>query len=557
MPRLNLQLKTRLALAVVLAVVVTAVAVTVVSQLVIRRDMREELGGQQFTVLKLTATALDAGFADRRAALRMLGEGIPHAMRHDSVRLQRYLEQHLSLKSLFFNVTVAKAGGELVANYIDPSQNGRFSMAGRDYLVDTVKNKKGLISRPLKSQMSQRLVVLMTEPLFDTQGNVELVLVASIDLKEHNFLGQLTNVRLGKSGQIYIITTDGVVVEHMDKNRILQHVNAVGGESAGSKAALAGFEGSMEGLDRNGEWTLFSFKRMDSTPWIVGAHYLARDAYASIAEMQRRALWISIVLTVLAGLLAWWFVNHLFEPLARLHAHIQRIRRNKSLELSPGKVRDDELGDVQGAFNALMQERQDIEAELREARTRQEEMNKTLERLALEDALTGLANRRQFDRILHEEFNRAARTGLSLAVIMMDVDYFKQYNDLYGHMAGDKALRQLGNVIREINVRPEDLLARYGGEEMAVLLPGSGLDGALMVAERIRQAVEALAIEHRASPTGHLSISLGVSSIAPQHPVDSPDTVLHEADEALYLAKAAGRNCIRSIKDLKKAQSVA
>ena len=554
MSRLNLELKTRLALAVVVAVVVTAVVVTAVSLFVIRRDMREELGGQQFTALKLTAAALDAGFEDRRIALRLLAEGIPDSARHNSQQMQRFLEQHLSLTAQFFNVTVVEANGNVLSNYLDSSQVNRFNMTGRDYLEQTLKTKKGVISKPLLSKMSNRPVVLMTEPVLGSRGEVDLVLVGSIDLKENSFLGQFTNVQLGNTRTMFILAGDGTVVEHKDKSRVLQPMDAAGGRSLADEAALKGFEGSMEGLDRTGEPALYAYKRMTATDWIIGAHYPARDAYASIAGMQSRAIMVAAVLTLLAGLLSWWFVSRLLQPLHRLHAHIQRIRQDKTLEQLPGEVRADELGEVQGAFNALLAERKNIEVELDEARVHLEEMNKTLARLALEDALTGLANRRQFESGLHEEFNRAARTGLSLAVIMIDVDYFKQYNDLYGHMAGDKVLRRLGSAIRDTNVRPEDLLARYGGEEIAVLLPGAKLDGAMMVAERIRISVQKLEIEHTASATGFLTISIGVSAVAPQRQVDNPEDVLREADEALYLAKAAGRDCIRTIEDLKLAR---
>ncbi|EJN00818.1 diguanylate cyclase [Herbaspirillum sp. YR522] len=554
MSRLNLELKTRLALAVVVAVVVTAIVVTAVSLFVIRRDMREELGGQQFAALRLTAAALDAGFEDRRIALRLLAEGIPDSARHNSVQLQRLLEQHLSLTAQFFNVSVVDGNGSVLANLVDPSQANRVSLTGRDYLEQTLKTKKGIISKPLLSKMSNRPVVLMTEPVLGARGEVEMVLVGSIDLKENNFLGQFTSVQMGNSRSMFILAGDGTVIEHKDKSRVLQHVDAAGGSRPASQAALKGFEGSMESPDRDGEPALYAFKRMSTTDWIIGAHYPARDAYAAIAAMQNRAILVAAILTLLAGLLSWWFVSRLLQPLQRLHAHIQRIRQDKTLEQLPGEVRADELGEVQGAFNALIAERRNIEVELDEARVHLEEMNKTLARLALEDALTGLANRRQFERGLNEEFNRAARTGLSLAVIMIDVDYFKQYNDLYGHMAGDKVLRRLGSAIRDTNVRPEDLLARYGGEEIAVLLPGAKLEGALMVAERIRLSVQKLEIEHTASATGFLTISIGVSAVAPQRQVDNPEDVLREADEALYLAKAAGRDCIRTIEDLRLAK---
>lgn len=556
MPRLNLELKTRLALAVVFSVVVTAIVVTAISLFIIRRDMREESGAQQFTALQLTASALDAGMNDRRASLRVLGDGIPAAARHNAALLQAYLEQHPSLKGQFFNVTAVEPNGNVIGNYIDAAQVNRFSLAGRDYLVDTLKDKKGLISRPLQSKMSDRAVVLMTEPLLNARGEIELVLIGSIDLREHNFLGQFTNVKLGKSGFMYILSQDGIVVDFPDKSRILKHMDEDGGRSAVNESALKGFEGSTEGIDRNGENALYAFKRMETTGWIIGAHYLAKDAYAPIAEMQQRAILVAAGLTVLAGLLAWWFVTRLLDPLHRLREHIQRMRQDKRLEELPGEGGTDELGDLHRAFNGLVQERKRIEEELGDARVHLEEMNKTLARLALEDALTGLANRRQFERGLLEEFNRSARTGVSLAVIMIDVDFFKQYNDLYGHMAGDKVLQRLGWAIRDVNTRPEDLFARFGGEEIAVLLPGAALAGALMVAERLRAAVETLAIPHSASPTGLLTISIGISAVVPQRDVHRPESLLSEADQALYLAKAEGRNCIRTAEDLQKNSTV-
>jgi diguanylate cyclase (GGDEF)-like protein len=200
----------------------------------------------------------------------------------------------------------------------------------------------------------------------------------------------------------------------------------------------------------------------------------------------------------------------------------------------------------------LQSERKQLVEERDDARAHLEEMEKTLARVGLEDALTGLANRRQFERGLLEEFNRAARTNLSLAVIMIDIDLFDEYNASYGRMAGDKVLRRVGSAIRDTNVRPEDLLSRFGTQEIAVLLPGSRLEGALIVAERIRKSIEQLDIAHSASPTGRVTISIGIASVAPQRQVDEPETVLRESEQALALAKASGRDCIRTAEDLKR-----
>ncbi len=183
--------------------------------------------------------------------------------------------------------------------------------------------------------------------------------------------------------------------------------------------------------------------------------------------------------------------------------------------------------------------RRRLEQELRAA-------NAELSRLADFDALTGLANRRHFDRRLVSEWSRAMRLNRHLrfpvALVLLDVDHFKAFNDLYGHLAGDACLRRVAEVLRAATHREGDLAARYGGEEFACLLPGTDQDGAWSVAEAIRLQIEELAIPHGApgaSPT--LTISAGVAALAPL-PDSAPDQLLEAADLALYSAKAMGRN---------------
>lgn len=187
------------------------------------------------------------------------------------------------------------------------------------------------------------------------------------------------------------------------------------------------------------------------------------------------------------------------------------------------------------------------EAELREAKQALEQLNHALEMLSFEDSLTGLGNRRRFDASLVEECRNGARYQTALALIMIDVDHFKRYNDLYGHPAGDECLRLVGAAIREARMRTCDVVARYGGEEMAVLLPQTGRDGALAAAERIRQCVEALGIVHAGSPFGYVTISLGVAAFVPASPEDAATRLLANADRALYTAKGAGRNQTRFV----------
>ncbi|MGK5081474.1 sensor domain-containing diguanylate cyclase [Janthinobacterium sp. HLX7-2] len=186
--------------------------------------------------------------------------------------------------------------------------------------------------------------------------------------------------------------------------------------------------------------------------------------------------------------------------------------------------------------------RSKTEQKLRETGNELELINETLARLASQDGLTGLGNRRHFDESLFGEFSRAQRGETSLGLVMIDVDFFKQYNDIYGHVAGDECLREIGKVVGYSMRRPGDLAARYGGEEMVVLLPGTDLLGTLAVAESIRSAVQSMGIEHTGNPFGVVTVSIGVESFTPMHLASKPVELVEAADKALYKAKASGRN---------------
>jgi diguanylate cyclase (GGDEF)-like protein/PAS domain S-box-containing protein len=175
--------------------------------------------------------------------------------------------------------------------------------------------------------------------------------------------------------------------------------------------------------------------------------------------------------------------------------------------------------------------------------------NKTLQRLSNLDGLTEVTNRRRFDDVLKIEWKRANRSNSPLSLIFCDIDYFKLFNDTYGHQAGDECLRAVARVIRSNLRRPEDLVARYGGEEFILVLPNTDMEGAFHLAETIRKALVHQGITHRLSPIyPTITLSLGISSIIagqctdPQLLADMPDALIKLADQALYRAKQRGRN---------------
>ena len=170
--------------------------------------------------------------------------------------------------------------------------------------------------------------------------------------------------------------------------------------------------------------------------------------------------------------------------------------------------------------------------------------NRELKRLSSMDGLTGLANRRQFDQTLEREWQRAVRTELPLSLLFADIDYFKRYNDSYGHQAGDDCLKRIAGSLQKTVHRPADLVSRYGGEEFVMILPDTTSEGALAVAEKMLKNIDNLRIPHKNSDSAdHVTLSIGVATLCPQED-SSTDELVEAADKMLYRAKENGRNCI-------------
>ena len=174
-----------------------------------------------------------------------------------------------------------------------------------------------------------------------------------------------------------------------------------------------------------------------------------------------------------------------------------------------------------------------------------EESNRKLEALSHTDGLTGIANRRYFDEILSQEHGRHVRSGGELSLILLDIDHFKAFNDIYGHVKGDECLRQVARVIAESASRPADLAARYGGEEFVCILPETNSVGAVVIAQKIRLGIQALAIPHTGSSvSGHVTVSLGIVTVRCTINGSVVD-IVEQADAMLYQAKSSGRNQVK------------
>jgi diguanylate cyclase (GGDEF)-like protein/PAS domain S-box-containing protein len=192
------------------------------------------------------------------------------------------------------------------------------------------------------------------------------------------------------------------------------------------------------------------------------------------------------------------------------------------------------------------------------AEKRLEDAYHAVEALAITDGLTGLANRRRFDQSLIAEWRRSMRTHLPLSLLLIDADHFKAYNDTYGHLRGDSCLKQIAEAAQDVVARPGDLVARFGGEEFAVLLPSTAIDGAAHIAEEICTLLRTKKLPHKGNATGLVTISIGCASLVPRLGQTSTN-LIELADEALYQAKRNGRNsvcCSRSEDVIQAPQAV-
>jgi diguanylate cyclase (GGDEF)-like protein len=263
---------------------------------------------------------------------------------------------------------------------------------------------------------------------------------------------------------------------------------------------------------RDKEKRIFTVQTMRDYPFLIYIALLEKEAFADYYRLRDR-YWLMACLGSI-------FVAVFFTLLIRLlkqreKAEQQLLQMNEQL------------------MESVAQRTEELEA-----------ANVELQIMAMMDGLTGIANRRYFDDYYERSWRTAIRLGKPISVIMADIDWFKKYNDAYGHQTGDDCLRQVAVTMRSQTKRAADFVARYGGEEFIVVLPAADRDGAAKFAERVRQQVEMLAIEHSQSPYGRVTISLGVASVEPRMD-DDPLLLVEAADKALYEAKNAGKNCVR------------
>jgi diguanylate cyclase (GGDEF)-like protein len=286
-------------------------------------------------------------------------------------------------------------------------------------------------------------------------------------------------------------------------------------------------------LSFTGSRVVGSLKRVPQVPWSVLAETPADKAFREVNQFRNLAMLVMVSLLLVAAAGAYRFGLIIVRPLDRLIEGAQKVAAGH-LDVDLPVAGGDEVGYLTKVFNGMVWRLREGRKELDATNEKLLQQNEELEKLSLTDGLTGLANRRFLVQQLNEEAVRFRRTKKEFSVLMADVDHFKQYNDTFGHPAGDEVLKKVAHIL-EAAVREVDCVARYGGEEFCLMLPETSATGAAILAERICERVAAAEF-----PGQKITLSLGVASLPDNG--DTPDAVIAAADEALYQAKHEGRN---------------
>jgi len=286
----------------------------------------------------------------------------------------------------------------------------------------------------------------------------------------------------------------------------------------------------------------YESRKIGSLELLVDIDALVMEDVAWIQTLEKIFLGLVLLVSVIATVWQSYWIQQPLTQLQELSAGMGSGNYDTILNYQSS----DELGNLVRSFVTMREDIKERESEIHEANENLSQLNQKLEQISNTDTLTNLANRRHFDETLAKEISRHSRQSIPLALIICDIDYFKQYNDTYGHQQGDKCLRQVANSIKKTSARGEDLVARYGGEEFAVILPNTNEEQASKIAEKIRARVHDLDLSHKTSEVSdHVSVSLGFACVIPDSGTIMSD-LIEDADRALYRAKREGRNRVRA-----------
>lgn len=537
-------IKTRIIVFALLATIIPSVSMGWLSYVQNRKFLNEKIKQELRVVTTQVSRELDLWLKDRLYDVRVFSssyvvlenldkivdKGVAHVENVVALRrLKDYLKSVREKIVDYEELMLLDLEGKIVAT----SSKQATSVTLPNKWLPRAQANKHTIGKPYWDETLQAGVVVITQPIRAASERLLGVLTAKINFR--TISKTLQNYAQGEIGELYLITGEGtLLVSSRPISATFLETKLLG--STTRKLFLG--EGDPQRYSGyHDEPVVGALKRMSELDWGVVAEKERAKAYAQIVRLRNVTLILVVGLLLFIGLGAYLLGLTLVRPLDRLTGGASKVAAG-DLEVDLPVLSGSEVGYLTEVFN-------DMVARLRQGREQLAVINETLRKknkelheLSITDSLTGLYNRKHLMETLENEVARSKRHKHDFSVLVIDIDHFKEYNDTYGHLAGDEVLSRLATVFKE-SVRSCDYVARYGGEEFILVLPEIGPEDGVKAAERIRKKVAKESFAGDGKPI-QVTVSVGVAS----YPKDGDDSqsIIRHADTALYKSKESGRN---------------
>jgi diguanylate cyclase (GGDEF)-like protein len=445
---------------------------------------------------------------------------------------RRILDYLKSVKEKFIDyeeLLVIDGSGKVIVT----SYEGETNVALPQDWLKRAQARKSSLSNPLFDKTHKTGVLVVAEPIMPVPDRLLGVLAVKLNFRGINEI--LKNYFLDKTGEIYLVNKEGALLVSSQPLSSGFLENRLKKRTAGLLYAREGLR--LDYNSHNGVGVVGTLKKVSQMNFGVVAEKEREKAYAEISELHNLTIALVSGLLLVIGLMAYLLGLTIVYPLDRLISGADKVAAG-DLDFDLPVVSGGEVGSLTRVFNHMVGRLRRSRAELATINETLRERNKELHEISIIDSLTSLHNRRHLMDTLSAEVTRSRRYSRPFALLMIDIDHFKRYNDTYGHLAGDDVLRTMGATFKN-SLRSGDYSARYGGEEFAVILPETGPDGALQTAERIRTKAESEPFTWE-DQTEKITVSIGISTF-PENG-DDLNALISSADAALYQAKEEGRN---------------
>jgi diguanylate cyclase (GGDEF)-like protein len=537
-------IKTKIIVFAVIATVIPSVSMWWLSYVQNRKFLSEKITQELMDVSAQASREVDLWFKERLYDVRvfsssyMLSENLEKIFFKNSgetettVALRRLKDYLGSVREKFIpydELALIDVQGNTVAS--SAAQGNPISMPEK--WLDTARAGKRILGEPCRENAGGNAVMVIGEPIQDGQGRLLGVLVAKLNFQTIGLI--LESYVQGQEVELNLVTREGLLLASSRSARAEPLKPVLAKEIA--QRLFSGDRGPLGYEDPEGGTVVGTLKKVADLNWGVVAEKDREQAYAQIVRLRNLTLLLVAAVLIGIGVCAYLLGVAMVRPLGLLTRGAAKVSAG-DLDLDvPVRTRS-EIGYLTEVFNHMVAKLRQGRQELAAANEALRGKNDQLEVLSITDSLTGLYNRSHLMETLAGEVARSRRHHRVFTLLIMDIDHFKSYNDSYGHLAGDEALRRTGVLLKE-SIRSCDYAARYGGEEFILILPETGPEDGLETAERIRNQIAEKDMGSDGDPL-KVTMSVGVASF-PRDGED-PHSLMKRADAALYEAKRRGRN---------------